>query len=306
MLRLCVGEARRALVRCGSTSIARAAVPVWRIHVGMPCRMLHVGRPAMLAPSIFWHREQRSLGPSARTETTHRAASAPAAPDSGQNASNTPMNEPPAPPLPLSEDIMTVPNVLTMLRVALCPVIGWAVATQQPSLTLGLLTVAGLTDLLDGWIARRYQSKTVFGSVADPAADKLLMATMVVGLTLSGTMPLPLAAIIFGRDVFLVVLAFYMRYGSLPPPRTLRRYFDPRLPSVHVTPTRLSKFNTFLQLVLVGSLTLLMCLPEEWRSHPHTQRTIKALEWVVAGTTLWTGIDYAISRRSVRYLLVKR
>lgn len=216
--------------------------------------------------------------------------------------SDAPRKTPPA--VALSEDIVTLPNILTLSRMALCPVIGWAVATHQAPLALGLLAVAGSTDLLDGWIARRYQSRTVLGSIADPAADKMLMATMVLSLGVGGAMPLPLALLILGRDVFLVGLAFYMRYHSLPPPRTFARYFNPRLPSVHVTPTRISKGNTFLQLMLVGILTLLPLLPEEWRTHPHMKRAVTALECVVACTTLWTGIDYAVSRRSVRYLHV--
>ena len=208
------------------------------------------------------------------------------------------------PPVKLSEDIVTVPNLLTMSRMALCPAIGWAVMTHQSPLALGLLGVAGCTDLLDGWIARRYGTQTVFGSIADPAADKLLMGTMVVSLGLGGAMPWPLVGLILGRDVFLVGLAFVMRYRSLAPPRTLARYFNPRLPSVHVTPTRISKGNTFLQLVLVGVLTLLPLLPESVQTHPHTTRAVRVLEGIVAGTTLWTGIDYAISRRSIRFLHV--
>lgn len=207
--------------------------------------------------------------------------------------------------VPLTEHIVTMPNILTVSRMALCPFIGWAVTTHQAPLALGLLGAAGVSDLLDGWIARRYRSQTVFGSIADPAADKLLMATMVVSLGLGGDMPWPLALLILGRDVSLVGLAFVMRYRSLAPPRTLARYFNPRLPSVHVTPTRISKINTFLQLMLVGLLTLLPLLPEDVRTHPHTQRLVTTLECVVAGTTLWTGIDYATSRRSVRYLYVK-
>ena len=71
-----------------------------------------------------------------------------------------------------------------------------------------------------------------------------------------------------------------------------------------MTPTRISKGNTFLQLVLVGVLTLLPLLPESVQTHPHTTRAVRVLEGIVAGTTLWTGIDYAISRRSIRFLHV--
>lgn len=209
---------------------------------------------------------------------------------------------PSTPPPRLTENLLNIPNLLTMSRIGMCPVIGWAVITEQPFLALGLLTVAGTTDLLDGYIARRYNKQSVFGSIADPAADKLLMTTMVVSLTASGQMPLWLAGIIVGRDVYLTGLAFYLRYRSLPAPRTWARYWDPRYPSVQVKPTQLSKYNTFLQLVLVGALTVYPCLPEEWQTHPHVTRTRDALQYLVAATTVWTGLDYAFSRHAVKYL----
>ncbi|WFD04425.1 cardiolipin synthase (CMP-forming) [Malassezia obtusa] len=231
------------------------------------------------------------------------ASKAPAAP-AAPAASTAPAA--PAPAVArLAEDLCTVPNVLTLSRIALCPVIGWAVVAPRPLLAVGLLSVAAATDLLDGYIARRWKSYTVFGSVADPAADKLLMATMVVSLSASGQMPLALACVILGRDVYLMLLAFYLRYRSLPKPRTWARYWDPRYPSVQVSPTRISKYNTFLQLVLVAVLTVYPCLPEAYQIHPHVTRTRDALEWLVAATTVWTGLDYALSRRAVRYLHIK-
>lgn len=200
------------------------------------------------------------------------------------------------------EDICTVPNMLTIGRILLCPVIGWAVVTQQPYIAVGLLATAGFSDLLDGWIARQYKSKTMFGSIADPAADKILMTTMVGSLAYTGQMPLVLALLILGRDAFLTLMAFAVRWRSLPAPRTLQRYFDPRLPSVQVEPTRISKYNTFLQLLLVGVLTVYPCLPESVQTHPHSTRTLHVLMGIVGITTVWTGFDYAFSRTAVRYL----
>lgn len=200
------------------------------------------------------------------------------------------------------EDVCTVPNLLTIGRIALCPFIGYTVATQQHYLALGLLAAAGTTDLLDGWIARRFNSLTVFGSIADPAADKLLMTTMVVSLSAAGQLPLPLAALIIGRDVYLVIRALYIRYQSLPLPRTWSRYWDVTLPSAQVVPSRVGKFNTFLQLLLVGVLTIYPVIPEEYREHPHMKRAIAVLMGSVAATTIWSGVDYALSSRAVRYL----
>lgn len=92
-------------------------------------------------------------------------------------------------PEKLSEDILTVPNVLTMLRLASTPVLGYLVLIDEMPYALGLLAVSGFTDVLDGWLARRYKSSTVFGSIADPAADKALMTVMVGALAWRGLIP---------------------------------------------------------------------------------------------------------------------
>lgn len=92
-------------------------------------------------------------------------------------------------PEKLSEDILTIPNVLTILRLASTPVLGYLVIIDEMPYALGLLALSGFTDVLDGWLARRYKSATVFGSIADPAADKALMTVMVGALAWRGLMP---------------------------------------------------------------------------------------------------------------------
>jgi cardiolipin synthase (CMP-forming) len=72
-------------------------------------------------------------------------------------------------------------------------------------------------------------------------------------LTLSQNCPVWLAGIILGRDVGLAISAIYYRWISLPPPKTFTRYWDFSLPSAEVRPTTISKYNTFLQLALMGS-----------------------------------------------------
>ncbi|SOV05136.1 related to CRD1 - cardiolipin synthase [Ustilago sp. UG-2017a] len=162
----------------------------------------------------------------------------------------------PNPKQPLSEDILTIPNLLTMLRLAVTPYIGYLVATHHFVPAVTLLFFASLTDLLDGYIARRTGKYTVFGSIADPAADKALVTTMVISLAMSGMLPWTVASIILGRDIALIISAFIIRYRTLELPKTLARYFNPSLPSATVTPTQISKYNTFLQLLLLGLLTL--------------------------------------------------
>ncbi|EIW69801.1 hypothetical protein TREMEDRAFT_17798, partial [Tremella mesenterica DSM 1558] len=161
------------------------------------------------------------------------------------------------------ESPYTIPNALTLARIAACPFLGYAIIHQEHIWSLGILVVSGLSDWLDGWIARHYNSKSVLGSILDPAADKALMTTLVGTLAWAGRLPLPLALLIFGRDLSLSISAFYFRFISLPKPRTLQRYFDPSIPSAEVKPTQISKVNTALQLILMGLTVLAPLLPME-------------------------------------------
>jgi cardiolipin synthase len=174
----------------------------------------------------------------------------------------------------------------------------------------------------------------------DPAADKTLMTTLVITLAWAGLLPgplplhylslaeltiVPLAALILGRDVALSLSAFYFRFISLPPPvsattinyltrsdgqRTLSRYFNPSIPSAEVKPTQISKvslhfrsqvvtltvpINTALQLVLMGVTTVSPLV-----TYP-IGGPLEALQWIVAGTTIWSGLSY-VGKAGVRIL----
>ncbi|GAA5940151.1 cardiolipin synthase [Sporobolomyces koalae] len=202
-----------------------------------------------------------------------------------------------APPAPTQrENIYTIPNALTVARIAACPVIGYYIVQGQLGIATSLLFVAGVSDLVDGYLARRYNMGTVLGSILDPAADKLLMTTMVISLTMRGMLPMPLAVLILGRDVLLILSAFYFRYASLPPPKTFKRYWDFSIPSASVHPTTISKYNTFLQLVLVGTTTVGPLLPFA------IEQPLTVLQWIVAGTTVWSGLSYVGSGSAIKYL----
>ncbi|RBQ85745.1 hypothetical protein VDGD_06296 [Verticillium dahliae] len=155
----------------------------------------------------------------------------------------------------LHEDIYTIPNLLTLSRLAAAPFVGYFILQDNHAWALGLLAYSGVTDLLDGWIARRWNLTTVVGTIIDPLADKTLMAILTVSLAVQGSLPVWLAVIILGRDVGLAIAAIYYRWVSLPPPKTFTRYWDFSLPSAEVHPTAISKYNTFLQLALIGLTT---------------------------------------------------
>ncbi|KAI9308904.1 hypothetical protein BJ944DRAFT_259398 [Cunninghamella echinulata] len=198
--------------------------------------------------------------------------------------------------IPTHENIYTIPNFLTFSRLLSAPFIGYLIIQHNYDAALGIFALAGFTDMLDGYIARRYNLKTFVGSIIDPAADKTLMTIMTITLAMEGVLPLPLAGVILGRDVGLVLSAFYYRYISLPEPKTLTRYFDFSIPSAEVRPTTISKVNTALQLLLMGCSLTSMSM-----SVPSTE-IMTMMHWVVGTTTVWSGASYVFSKDAVRIL----
>ncbi|KAL6300867.1 hypothetical protein BKA93DRAFT_800019 [Sparassis latifolia] len=201
----------------------------------------------------------------------------------------------------LRENIYTWPNLLTVSRILACPVLGWSIVHDNFHLATALLAYAGVTDLVDGFLARRFNMGTVLGTILDPAADKTLMTTLTVTLSMRGLLPGPLAVIILGRDVLLSLSAFYIRYTSLPHPKTWSRYWDFSIPSAEVHPTVISKINTALQLLLMGVTTISPLL-----SPLDLGFALQALQWIVATTTIWSGASYLFTKDAVRILSAKR
>lgn len=194
------------------------------------------------------------------------------------------------------ENIYTVPNILTFSRLIAAPFVGYAILHDAHAWALGLYVYAGVSDLLDGWIARQWKLQTVVGSIVDPMADKTLMTVLTVCLACKGALPVWLAVIILGRDIGLGIAAIYYRWISLPPPKTFTRYWDFSLPSAEVRPTTISKYNTFLQLGLMGATMVTPFLSAD------VAVAMTAFQYLVAATTVWSGLSYVFSKDAVRIL----
>lgn len=207
--------------------------------------------------------------------------------------------------LPKHENIYTVPNLLTATRIATAPVIGYLLCHNQTAWAMSLFVYSCVTDFVDGYLARRYKMGSVLGSIIDPMADKLLMTVCTLLLCYNSTMPLFVASIIIGRDVMLGVMAVYYRFVSLPPPRTFLRYWDFLIPSASVHPTRLSKWNTGLQMVYIGTLVMkpaveLVLGDAGWVEGFHW--FLAAFEYLVATTTVVSGGTYLFSKDAVKFV----
>ncbi len=136
-----------------------------------------------------------------------------------------------------------------------------------------LFFVAGLSDGVDGFLARQFNWRSRFGAIADPLADKLLLVTAYVMLTLTSQIPDWLLSIVIGRDILIVVGALYYHYFI--------SHYD-------VQPSWLGKSCTFIQIVYV--LALIMSLA----SLPMPDWAIDYGIFIVATITLASGLHYTV------------
>lgn len=123
------------------------------------------------------------------------------------------------PILSMKEQFLTVPNLLSMLRLALVPVFLYLLLSERYLAAIVILALASLTDYLDGYFARKYNQVTRLGQLLDPAADRLYIFSTLVGLSVTEIIPAWLAIVIISRDLVLLVsypiLATH-GYGPLP------------------------------------------------------------------------------------------
>jgi cardiolipin synthase len=122
---------------------------------------------------------------------------------------------------PVSDDLLTIPNLLSLARLALIPVFLGFLITGQDVLALIVLLAGGATDFLDGFLARRLHQVTRLGKLLDPVADRLTILSATIGLTYRGFLPLWLLLVVLARDVGMLCLgAVLARYRTAPPPVT--------------------------------------------------------------------------------------
>ena len=127
-----------------------------------------------------------------------------------------------APPPPIGapgDQVVTLPNALSALRLALVPVFFWLVLGHRDGWALGVLAVSGFTDYLDGNLARRWNQVSRLGQLLDPVADRLYILATLVGLAWRDVVPWWLLVLVVGRDLVLsFTIPALARYGYGPLP----------------------------------------------------------------------------------------
>jgi cardiolipin synthase len=119
----------------------------------------------------------------------------------------------------LKDRLWTWPNVLSFARLLGVPIFLWLVLIKQDWWAFGILVFAGLSDWLDGKLARMLDQTSKLGTFLDPAADRLYIFATLLGLVVRGVVPLWLALVLIGREVYMALPLYLLRrHGYGPPP----------------------------------------------------------------------------------------
>jgi cardiolipin synthase len=174
-----------------------------------------------------------------------------------------------------------IPNIITLFRFLLVPPVVLLLLDERFGLALLLFGVAGFSDALDGYLAKRFNWSSRLGALLDPLADKLLLVSSFITLGWLNQIPLWLVGVVILRDLVIVSGALVYHY---------------RIERLDAEPSMVSKLNTFAQILLVLAVMFsaaVQVLPYLW---------MDVLLYSVLVTTLWSGIDYVWrwSRRAWR------
>jgi cardiolipin synthase len=168
---------------------------------------------------------------------------------------------------------LNLPNLITLTRLMSVPLTIWLIVSQRFGVAFWVFVGAGLSDALDGFIAKRFNSQTRLGALLDPAADKALLGSVYVALGIADQLPNWLVILVVFRDV--TIIGGFVLIQTLAAPRK----FDPLY---------ISKLNTLMQIALVAYVLARLGLG--WADG----RTTDVLVVLTALTTVLSGFSYLV------------
>jgi cardiolipin synthase (CMP-forming) len=167
---------------------------------------------------------------------------------------------------------LTLPNLFTLARLLLAPVIVAEIVNRRAFAALSFFALAAATDLIDGYLARRFGATTPAGAFLDPIADKLLLTGVYLALALAGSVPWWLVVVIFGRDLLILAASAVALLA------TKLRAFPPSV---------WGKTSTFFQI-----LTAVCFLGRNAFGFPFLAAFSAGIIWPTLALTVWSGIHY--------------
>ena len=132
---------------------------------------------------------------------------------------------------------MSIPNIITLARILLVPFIVWAIASGQMEVAFGVFVVAGVSDTIDGFLAKRFNMASELGALLDPLADKALLVSIYVALGIWGAFPRWIVILVVSRDIMIVGAVIVSWLFGKPIP---------------MKPLMVSKLNTVAQVALAA------------------------------------------------------
>ena len=188
---------------------------------------------------------------------------------------------------------MILPNQLTILRIALIPaffiLLVYGELSYNHFIATLIFTVASLTDLYDGYIARKYGSVTRWGTFVDPLADKLLMGSALIGLVIKGYLSLWMVSVVVVRDIIVTLLRLYGLRKNKP-----------------IRTENLAKWKTTLQFILIAFILIYhnfvqnpfgYTLNAEFIFYVNESGFINTAMFVIVLITLFSGLRYYFGNR---------
>jgi cardiolipin synthase len=181
-----------------------------------------------------------------------------------------------------SDALVTLPNLITLARICAVPATIWLILQHRLDIAFGLFIGAGISDAIDGWLARVTNTRSALGALMDPVADKALLVSVYVTLAAIGVLPDWLAILVVFRDLLIVGGVLVLWVLGQPPA---------------IRPLLISKLNTALQIGLAALALLLAGFGLQ------AEGLLTVMVWIVAGTTFASGTAYvatALRRRAAR------
>ena len=184
-------------------------------------------------------------------------------------------------------DGANIPNLLTATRLVATPYLANLILTDRIDLAIVGCFCAGVLDFFDGYLARKWNQRTVVGAFLDPLADKVFIGSIVGALAWKELFPWQLLALIVGRDVALLAGSFIVRGLTKP---AGQKFFEVKGDGVmDVKPTAISRINTVLQMSVMGFAMTKASPLVAWPPPD----VFTGMCWVVAGTTIASALSYA-------------
>ena len=132
---------------------------------------------------------------------------------------------------------MSIPNIITLGRILLVPIIVWAIVSSQMEIAFAVFLIAGVSDAVDGFLAKRFNMTSELGALLDPLADKMLLVSIYMALGIWGAIPRWIVILVVSRDIMIVAAVIVSWLFDRP---------------VAMKPSMVSKLNTVAQVAFAA------------------------------------------------------